>query len=129
MNLDIFLWEFILSQNIIRILGKYCYKVLKNKKAMSDNNVLIEGQKCRHQLRHDKLPNVVIWHQPKMSQNIIDILSTIPTKLSKSILMVSTNSKKLLSLELVLAVFNKEFSVEDSIVTVKVVNFSSSQVP
>ncbi len=49
--------------------------------------------------------------------------------LSKGILVVSTNSRKLLGQELVLTVFNKELSIEFSIVTVKVVNLSSSLFP
>ncbi len=40
---------------------------------------------------------------------------------------MSTNFRKLLSLELVLVVLIKEFSIEDSDVTVKMVNLSSSQ--
>ncbi len=48
---------------------------------------------------------------------------------SMGILMMSTNLRKLPNLELILAVFNKEFSIENPIFTKPMVNFSSSQFP
>ncbi len=82
-----FLWKFIF-QNIIRILCRYCYKVLKNKKAMYDSHMLIKQQKCQHTTQTQQIAKCCkmthnfqeISDKSKMLQNFINILLTIPTK-------------------------------------------------
>ncbi len=76
------------SQNIIRILRKYCYKVLKNKKAKSDNHVLMQQHKVQHTTQTQQIVKCCktthifqkISDKPKMSRNFANILSTILTK-------------------------------------------------
>ncbi len=64
-----------------------------------------------------------------MQGNMNHVLDDLHWPLNKGIFMMTTNSRKWLSLELVLAILNKELSIEYSIVTVKLANLGSSQFP
>ncbi len=49
-------------QNISRLLHKYCYKVIKIFKAISDSHVSMQMTQCQHTTQKQKMPNVINQH-------------------------------------------------------------------